>query len=649
MRIPLNWLRQYVKLPDNQVKLTDGLTFIGHMLDRKDSINGNIVIDLELRGNRADCYSILGIAREVSALFKTPVKIPDIDTNITTSHIVKGINLETKSKYVQRVMMVKIDNVLVTKSPEWLKESLKEYGIQSINNIVDLTNFVMVETGQPMHAFDLSKIGTFLEIRLAKKDEKITTFLDQEITLTNDDLVWANEDSVLSVAGAIGGKHHSITENTVNVLLEAASYNQSNIRRTIHRHNLLTDAGIRHEKELDPNLVEFGIKRFIYLLNKNGWGKIKEGIFDYYPKPVKPWRLSLSYKYLETIIGFEIEKKSVKEILERLNFKIVKEDQEEISLLCPTYRTDVTQEEDLIEEVLRIYGYENIPSKTLSLEIPKNITPLYITQEIEIKNAMLSLGFDEVISIPFVKPKLQKYNKYLTDAFYPLAVINRPSPDLEEMRMTTTPNIIDFVKKIINERGSEARIFEVGKIYYQKDNKFIEQRVLGIGFWAKSKGDYHKFRGYLDSLLKLQKIANAELVLKEISLIKNSYYINLNRKIIGAGGQINDIHFVEIYLDAILGKSSKSKVNLWPKYPPQIEDLTVEIPKRVGVGKVISLIKSSDKLISYIELKDVYQQNYTFRIYYQHPSKTMSDNEVKIIRNKITTTLKDKFGIILKK
>src|SRR4030065_97513 len=134
------------------------------------------------------------------------------------------------------------------------------------------------------------------------------------------------------------------------------------------------------------------------------YGKIKEGIFDYYPKPVKPWRLSLSYKYLETIIGFEIEKKSVKEILERLNFKIVKEDQEEISLLCPTYRTDLTQEEDLIEEVLRIYGYENIPSKTLSLEIPKNITPLYITQEIEIKNAMLSLGFDEVISIPFVRP-----------------------------------------------------------------------------------------------------------------------------------------------------------------------------------------------------------------------------------------------------
>jgi phenylalanyl-tRNA synthetase beta chain len=647
MRIPLNWLSKYVKLPENQAKLTDGLTSIGHMLDKLDKVNGRVVIDLELRGNRADCYSILGIAREVSAIFKTPVIIPKMDTNIKTTSRIRGIKLETESKYVQRVMMVKIDDVLVADSPNWLRESLEEYGIQSINNIVDLTNYVMVETGQPMHAFDLSKIGSILNIRLAKEGERITTFLDEQITLTNDDLVWANEDSVLSVAGAIGGKHHSISEHTKNVLLESASYNQSNIRRTVHRHNLLTDAGIRHEKELDPNLVEFGIKRFNYLLNKNGWGKIKEGIYDYYPKPVKPWKLSLNFKYLDTLSGFIIEKEDVKEILKRLNFEFVKEDKEDIELLCPTYRTDVVREEDLIEEVLRLYGYEKIPAKTLSLEIPINITPSFIKQEVEIKNAMASLGFDEVISIPFVKPKLQKYNKYLIHAYSPLTVINRPSPELEEMRMTIAPNIIDFVKKIIDERGSDARIFEIGKVYYQKDSKFVEQRVLGIGFWAKSKGDYHKFRGFLDSLFKLLRISKVNFVLKEISFIKNSYYINFENEIIGVGGQINDIHFVEIYLDIILGKPSKPKVNLWPKYPPQIEDLTVKIPLQIAVGKVISLIKSTDKIISDIELKDVYKKNYTFRIYYQDPDKTLSDYEIKTIREKVITNLIRKYRVTI--
>src|SRR5258706_2829936 len=232
MRVPLNWLKEYVNLPEKQDVLTHQLTMAWHMLDKVDHINGHVILDLELRGNRADCYSILGIAREVSALFKSPVKYPKTHAQLKKVPQLKDTKLDVKTSLVKRVMMVAIKEVTLTDSPKWLKEKLEEYGVASINNIVDLSNYVMLETGEPMHTFDLDKVGKNLEIRLAKKNEKMVTFLGKELTLTNEDLVWAKKDAVLSVAGALGGKNHSISDSTKNVLLEAASYDHANIRRS---------------------------------------------------------------------------------------------------------------------------------------------------------------------------------------------------------------------------------------------------------------------------------------------------------------------------------------------------------------------------------------------------------------------------------
>ena len=639
MRIPINWLEEHVRLPSKLSELTNRLTYAGHMLDKIDKINENTVIDLELRGNRADCYSIMGIAKEVSALFKTPLKKVEL-LKIKSGQKVKDINITVKSAYLQRVMAIKITDVKIGKSPSWLKDRLMEYGITPINNLVDLTNYVMVETGQPMHAFDFDKIGSDLEIRTAEKNEKIVTFLGNEIVLDNDDLVWANKGSILSVAGAIGGKNHSISDDTKTILLETASYDQANIRRTVHKHNLLTDAGLRHEKDLDPNLVELGFCRFLYLLDKNGWGDIAEPALDFYPKPIHPWKVSLNYDYLKSFSGVDINKENLKVDLKWLNFITQEETAEKIDVLCPTYRTDVKLEEDLIEEIIRLYGYEKIPASVLSLEIPKNITPDYVNQEIELKNHIIHLGYDEVISSPFVIPDYQKLNFSLSEKASPVTIINRPSPEIEEMRMTLIPSLLGFVKKIINERGEEARIFEIGKIYFQKNDKYIEKRVLGISYWKKSKKGFRKFKGYLDSLIKLMRLADIKFKAIKIPQIYNSYNLILNNEIVGVGGQIDDIYFAEIYLDALLGKSEKQKVNLWQKYPPQIEDLTIKIPKQVEIGKVIQSIKSANKMISKVTFTDRYKDNYTFRIYYQHSDKTLSDKEVEEIRKVIVSAVK---------
>lgn len=647
MRIPINWLKDYVKIPDKLDELTHKLTMVGHMLDKIDKQNGNAIIDLELRGNRADCYCLLGIAREISAIYNTPVKLPET-YNIPKTGKLKSIKINTASGHLQRVMAVIISNIKITDSPKWLKSRLEEYGIPTINNIVDLSNYVMLETGQPLHTFDLDKIGNNLSIRLAKKGEKLTTFLGEIISLSDDDLVWANEKSILSVAGAVGGKDHSISQETKNVLLESASYNQANIRRTVHRHNLLTDAGIRHEKELDPNIVEFGIFRFLQLVKENKWGEISDEVFDYYPKPVKPLNLKLDFDYLDYMLGMHIEPKEAENILTRLNFKVIKKSDKSIEVSCPTYRTDVKLEEDLIEEIIRIYGYNKIPENVLSLEIPENITPGFINQEIEIKNNMLQIGFDEVISLPFVPAILQKFNVALTEKATPVTVINRPSPDLEEMQMTIYPNLVNFVNKIINERGEEARIFEVGKIYYQKNNKIFEKRVLGICYWKRVNTSYRKFKGYLDALFKLMRIDGVKYSPGELHSVKDYFQIVRKNDIFGSGGISENILFAEIYLDAILGKSEKARVELWPKYPPQIEDITLTLPERTRVGDLIQSIKSSDTRVCKAELCDIYKNAYTFRIHHQSPKKTLTNQDVEKVRKNLLRVVKQKYGAIQK-
>lgn len=646
MKIPINWLKDYVELPKDLNVLTDSLTAIGHMLDKVEVVGEEKVIDLELRGNRADCYSILGIAREVSAVFGHPVRYPKLYKKLRVIPMLPNSSLSVKTAYVKRVMMCQITDIKIMPSPDWLKNKIKAYGLDSINNIVDLTNFVCVETGEPMHAFDLDKVGKNLEIRLAKKDEKITTFLGNTLSLTQEDLVWAKPGTILSVAGAIGEKFNSITDKTKSVLLEAANYDRANIRRTVYRHNLFTEAGIRHEKELDPNLVETGIYRFLYLLEVNKWGRVRPFVFDYYPDPVKAKTISFSYKKLEDLGGLKLKPRLIKQIFQRLNFSIIKEGAHFLDVGVPTFRTDLSLEEDLVEEVLRIYGYDRIPEKILSLEIPDAITPSYINQELRAREIMVSLGFDETISLPFVKEKFSGFNadpKNPTNKV--VKVENFPSPDMRDMRLNLFSNLLEATDRVINERGELAMFFEIGKVYFKNKEKFGEERKLGIMFWSKEKNDFRNFKGILEALFT--KLNLPEITLKHEANgmnLQNPYNVFLGKRIVGWGGAFESIYFAEIDLQEILEKGLPEKTNLWPKYPPQIEDLTIVLPPRTYLGDVVDSIKSVDASIRNAKLVDTYKDSYTFRIWYQSSKKTLEDKEIDAFRNKIISLVSKKFG-----
>lgn len=650
MRIPLNWLNEFVKLPKSEAFLTDRLTMAGHMLDKVDVVDDNKVIDLELRGNRADCYSIAGIAKEISALFNTRVKEIKSEIKFKRTNMLSGLSLSVKTPLVKRVMMAVVKDVKIQVSPKWLVQRLKEYGIPPINNIVDLTNYVMIETGEPMHAFDLGKISRNLSIRLAKNGERMTTFQGTTLTLTSEDLVWANRDSVLSVAGAIGGKGHSINDQTKNVLLEAASYDRTNIRRSIHRHNLFTDAGIRHEKELDPNIVEPAVYRFLSFIQENGWGKVPSTVFDYYPKIVGPWKITLDINYLYSLGGVKVPKATIKQILTSLNFKILSFRSRQTTVLVPTYRTDVTCQEDLIEEILRIYGYEKIPTQTLSLEIPVTVTPEYINQEIQIKAGLTSLGFDEVISSSFVKENYLPLNApFYGKKFSPVKVENEPSPDVETLRASLFPNLFEFTQKILNERRIESLLFEVGKVYLKRDRNYLEKRKLGIVYCQINASEFSRLKGYLLALFEKLGIQNAEFEsVDDVPLyLSDSYQIKLANKIVGYGGKSEGVFYTELDLDLLLGRGSPQKALLWPKYPPQIEDVTLTLPTRTKIGEVADALHSN-KLVADVQLVDIYKDAYTFRIWYQDPAKTLTDKEVETTRNKILSEVKKNFGALVK-
>lgn len=649
MKFSINWLGDFVKVPQDIKLLTDDLTLAGHLLDKVEKIGQDTVIDLELRGNRADCYSIFGMAREISAIKNLKLKPYSLSTAIKLKNKIKECSLSIKTPLVRRAVMAVIKDVKIKKSPETIRKRLVASGITPVNNIVDLTNYVMLETGEPLHAFDLDKVGDKLEIRLAKEGEKILTFSGETITLSDNDLVWANSTQVLSIAGAIGEKTNSINDSTTNILLEAANYDRASIRKTIHKHNLFTEAGIRHEKELDPNLVTDGVIRFLTLIEKYKWGTVSSEISDYYPKKVNPQKIEYPYMLTKSLGSVDISKGETKKILKNLGFGVEEKDDKTLVIEVPTFRTDVSSPEDICEEIVRIHGYDKIPSSTLALEIPDDITPKFITQELKVKNILTKLGFNEVITLPFVRDYDTNINQILAPKPYQKVLVqNPPNLDMKEMRLSLMPNLMTVAERIINERGEELRLFEVGKIYYKNQGDFHEVRKLGLIYWKKEGNSFPLFKGFIESVLQQLGIKN--YLYKEsfeIPNLKDSYYISSSDRVIGEGGFIDNLYYTEFDLESTLPIEKELGVGLWPKYPPQIEDITLDFPQNTSIGPVISAIEKA-KYVRRVLLIDNYKNAFTIRVIYQDNKKTLVKKEIEESKKSYLTEIKKKYSVKLK-
>lgn len=500
MKLPLKWLENYIKLEHTPQEFADIMTALEFMQDGPmEEINGQLVLDLEVRQNRPDSFSIIGLAREYAAYIGRKVTLPESleYSDLPINKPNKILNVIAKD-LTKRFYAVQIENIKIKPSPAWMKESLEAYGIPSINNIVDITNYVMLEYGMPLHAFDLDKLsenkeGGLLEIRKAISGESLNTWQGTKVNLTTKDLIIASGDKPVAIAGITGGNNSGIDPSTKNIILESACYDQGSIRRTSIRHALRTDSSTRHEKFLNPEMVETAINRALFLIKDLCEGEIVN-IEDFYEDKKEPTLINFNLYEIQRVGGVQIENNVVADLLNFLGFEII--DQKEaiglnqniIVVKVPAYRTDVKIEADILEEILRLWGYDQIPLQPIK-EAPRDYsTTPTIQLEEKIKDILSSLGLDEYISNPLVKGD-QENNKQIK-------LENPLNQDKDALRTNIKETLIPTVEHNKKIGRKEVAVFEGGKIYKKnkeadyREEKCVSTLYAGLDFVTRIKPDF---------------------------------------------------------------------------------------------------------------------------------------------------------------
>jgi len=642
MKVSYNWLQDLIdkKLPAPD-KLADLLTFHSFEVEQVKKQDKDWILDIDVLPNRAhDCLSHQEIAREIAVLLKYNFELIDYSKKIKQSS--KSVNdlvkIEVKdSNLCPRYMARGIIDAQVGPSPKWIKERLKACGLKPINNIVDVANYVMLETGQPLHAFDADKLDQkTLIIRRAKKGEKIV-ILDNEkpasrlggYDLDKNILIIADAKKPACIAGIKGGQGPEIDSKTKRIVLEAANFNPLITRKASHQLKLRTDASWRFENELDPNLTE-EIDMAAYLIQEVAQGKVLKGKIDIYPKKVNVKKIDLDIKKVHTLLGVKIPEKEIKSILTRLGFEL-KGTSSKLQVAIPTRRLDVSIPEDLIEEIGRIYGFEKIPSKLpdAALIPPKKNEDLICQNKI--KDILINLGFTEAYNYSLVSDKgvellnpISQEQKYLRPSLMPLLIKN-----------------IKENKKYFNE----VRLFEIGRVFKKDKNKVIEKKKLGLVLFPS---DFYRLKGIIETLLNKLRISDV-------------WYDDESEKDIRAEvkagnellGWVNDDGF-EIDFEKIVELATEERMYLpLSKYPSIIRDISLLVNQETKMVEVLNLINAAGgPLVRDVDLFDMYEgkgvtenrKSLAFRIIYQANNRTLTDQEVNKLQEKIIKTLEEEGG-----
>ncbi|OGZ18815.1 MAG: phenylalanine--tRNA ligase subunit beta [Candidatus Nealsonbacteria bacterium RBG_13_42_11] len=665
-----NWLQSFFakKLPKPE-QLAEVLTLHFAEVEEVRKEKGDYILNIDVRPNRAaDCFSHLGIAREIAAILGLKFQIPDYrlkeDKNLKSKDFV-SVEIKDK-KACPRYTAKVITDIKVGPSPEWLQKRLIVCGLRPINNIVDVVNYVMLETGQPLHTFDGEKLeGEKIIVRFAQNSEKITTLDGDAFTLDPEVLVIADAKNPVAIAGIKGGKTPEISRKTRIVVIESANFNPRVIRRGSKKINLKTDASVRFEHGLDPNMTEIAINRSAYLMEKIAQGKIAQGLVDVYPQKVFPKIVKLDLNYIERLLGIKIPEKEVKNILERLGFKIKTKKGKFLNIEIPTRRLDVSLSEDLIEDIGRIYGYKKIGAVyPISALIPPRRN-LDIFWEDAAKNALKEAGFNEVYNYSFFGEKEAKLFDFTKKGL--IEVENPLSNEQKYLRISLIPNLLKNVEKNLRQ-FPDIKIFELGKVFKSPNT---EKRMLA----GLLVGDnFYQLKGVVDSLLNSLGIssiwyddyqAGPEETKLSVWHPQKSAEIKINGEEIGFLGEIShhilsgltipakvvlfDIDFEK------LNKSVSEEQEYRPisKFPSAIRDIAVLVPRQIRVEEVLNKIEEGGgTLIRDVDLFDMYEgaglpedrKNLAFHIIFQAENRTLSSEEIDKIQQKIIKTLEKNPG-----
>lgn len=633
----------------------------------------NEVIELEITPNRPDCLSIIGMAREAGAALNINIEEPKININNGADTIEDYMNsIEVESSMCKRYYGRVVKDVRIKESPLWMQIRLMEAGVRPINNIVDITNFVMLEYGQPLHAFDLDKIDEGkIVVRQAKTNETFTTLDNIERKLDNEDLVITDGKNPIAIAGVMGGIDSEVTENTKTILIEGANFHEGSIRKTSKKLGLRTEASNRFEKGIDPNLCKIAVDRVCQLIEELQVGTIVNNNIDVYENVRKETTINLRPERANMLLGIDIDTCDMLDYLNRLGLKSTFDGQE-IKTICPTYRLDLEREVDLIEEIGRLYGFHNIESKPLIGVLTRGERP-YENIIIDKSNfVLMALGFNEVMTYSFISPK--SYDKINTSEDSPLRnyikLLNPLGEDYSIMRTTLIPEMLDLMSRNYNRGIKSSFVYEIGSVFIPKELPIVElpeeKKVLSIGFYGEE--DFYFLKETIEKLLNKLGIKNIEYTRETnnptfhpgrtakifVEDVELGFFGEVHVDVL-ENYEINDrIYLGHLNFDLIVELANLDiKYKPLPKYPSMTRDIALVVKEDIMVGQIENIIlKHGEDLIEKIELFDIYtggqipegMKSVAYSITYRSYERTLRENQINKIQESIIKDLEESLG-----
>jgi phenylalanyl-tRNA synthetase beta chain len=644
------------------------------------------VFEIGLTPNRADAMSHMGVARDLKAgLLQSNVTTEFITPSVSKFKVDKRtLKIDVKvedAKLAPRYAGVTISGITVKPSPSWLQNRLKAIGLSPKNNIVDVTNYVLHELGQPLHAFDANKIsGNKIIVKTVAAGTKFTTLDGIERALHEEDLMICDESGPICMAGVFGGANSGVTETTANIFLESAYFNPVSIRKTAKRHTLSTDASFRFERGIDPQITDYALKRAALLIQEVAGGEITSDLIDIYPKKIEDFNVFLSFEKVNKLIGEELKKETIKNILASLDIKINSISDAGLGLNIPPYRVDVQREVDVIEEILRVYGYNNIkiPNKINASVSNSSRTEEFKVQNI-IANQLCSLGFNEMMANSLTTSNYVAYSEQILSN-ETVTMLNPLSNDLSVMRQSMLFSALEAVSYNINRRNSDLKLFEFGKTYHSIEENYTEKKHLTITMsgnassesWnlAQKPTDFFLFKGYITAVLsKLNIDTKVKTVPVSQDVFAEGMGFAIGNEVIAEFGTIKksvlkqfdikqDVFYGDLNWDAIQKYvSNKIKVVDIPKFPEVRRDLALLVSQSVTFEELYIVAKQTEKsLLKNINLFDVYEgknlpegkKSYALSFVLQDTSNTLTDVQIDKIMNKLQSNFETKFEAVLR-
>lgn len=671
LQIPHSALTRYLKTNAKPEKIAECLSLCGPTVDSLEKIENDYLYHIEIITNRVDAASAFGLAREAAVIlpefgYKATLIPPD-PTSITRkvnqpSLSPLDIKVQNHAQLNSRIMAIKISNVTISPSPSWLTNALAKYGQRSLNNVIDVTNYIMFELGHPVHVFDYDRLTTkTIIVREAKTGEVFITLDGNRHTTDGGEVVYDDgQGQIIDLPGIMGTQNSVVTDQTVNVLLWIEDNDSLRIRKASLRHQLRTQAAILNEKAVDPELTPTALSMAASLILELSHGQVGSRTYDLYPSPFKAKHINLDPTWLNNFSGIKITLLQLMGILTRLDFHPQAGPGGLITCTIPSYRdSDLSLPEDLAEEVLRIYGYFRLPSVIPLTQLPAAATDPLLNWEYQIRLQLTHLGFTEIYNYSLISETLGRKTKQNLDSAFHLK--NPLSQDYVFMRQSLLPSLLKNLQANQSHTARPIHLFELANTYLPAPPSDLASEISTLSLISLGS-TYLKLKGYLEAIFKslaLEVSFKAAASPSSLFLSSHSAQITSHGQILGTLGQITPSIAKEFQIhDPIFacelnfqlmakGASAIHRFKPVSPYPPIIEDLTFTLPEKSPLAPILAALKQSNSLITDVTFKTQYHQNFTFTFQYQSASHSLTDQDIAPIRLTLVNLMKTQFKAAL--